>query len=186
MILLCMIQKGARHVVDLIAKTPADGMLPIAHGGVELAELALGKATSIAPFKGQSEAVEAALGVKLPKVGRAGADIFWFSQGQYFALGRDMPAGLERIAAITDQSDAWCALSISGEPAQEVLARLVPIDLRQTSFKRGHCARTQLGHMPLHITRIGNDAFRLLSFRSMAGTMVHEITRAMELFAARG
>ncbi len=96
-----------------------------------------------------------------------------------------MPA-LEGKAAMTDQSDAWCAIELSGARSEEVLARLVPVDLRQTHFKRGHCLRSQLGHMPLHLTRTGNDSFRLMSFRSMAGTMVHEISRAMDLLVARG
>jgi sarcosine oxidase gamma subunit len=46
--------------------------------------------------------------------------------------------------------------------------------------------RSQLGHMPLHITRKGKDAFRLMTFRSMAGTMVHEVTHKIRLLSARG
>ncbi len=173
-------------MVNLIAKTPAEGLLPYSKGTAELSEHALGNVTSIAPFKGQNEAVEKALGAALPKVGRSSGNAVWFSQGLYLLLELEQPKALERIAAVTDQSDAWCALDLKGESAEAVLARLVPIDLRQSSFKRNHCARTQLGHMPLHITRTGKDAFRLMSFRSMAGTMVHEISRAMDLLAARG
>lgn len=172
-------------MVELLAKSPAEGLLPYAKGAVELSELALGKAASIAPFKGQLDAVEKTLGQGFPKVGRTTGHVVWFSQGQYLAIAMDIPDALGKYAAITDQSDAWCALELKGAAAEDVLARLVPIDLRQSQFKRGHCARTQLGHMPLHITRTGNDAFRLLSFRSMAGTMVHEISRAMDLLAAR-
>jgi sarcosine oxidase gamma subunit len=57
--------------------------------------------------------------------------------------------------------------------------------LRATKFKAGHALRSQLGHMPLHITHLKSGGFRLLSFRSMAGTMVHEIQRAMDHLAAR-
>ncbi|MGB7317744.1 MAG: sarcosine oxidase subunit gamma [Planktotalea sp.] len=177
-------------MADLLEISPAEGLLPYATGAAELNELALGRATSIAPFKGQESAVEKALGVSLPDVGRsngkAGQEIVWFSQGQFLALGLDVPDTLSKLAAVTDQSDAWCALELKGDASVDVLARLVPLDLRQSVFKRGHCARTQLGHLPLHITRTGNASFRMLSFRSMAGTMVHEITRAMDLFDARG
>lgn len=172
-------------MVELIAKTPAEGLLPYAKGAVELTELTLGKATSIAPFKGRTEVVEAALGAKLPKVGRTTGNVIWFSRGQFLMLGKDVPDGLGAHAAITDQSDAWCALELKGAAAVDVLARLVPIELRQSSFKRGHCARSLLGHMPLHVTRIGGDAFRIMSFRSMTGTMVHEISSAMDLLASR-
>lgn len=180
-----MILRGARHVVELIAKMPAEGLLPYVNGAVELSEVALGRANSIAPFKGQGAAVEKALDLSLPKVGRTSGAMVWFAQGQYLVLGMDVPNDLSAIAAVTDQSDAWCALELKGKAAEDVLARLVPIDLRRGHFKRGHCARTQLGHLPLHITRTGNDAFRLMSFRSMAGTMVHEISRAMDQLAAR-
>ncbi|WP_293451832.1 sarcosine oxidase subunit gamma [Planktotalea sp.] len=177
-------------MVDLIATTPAGAMKPYVSGVATLSEIALGKATSIAPFKGQGAAVETALGIKLPKVGkstsRAGQGVVWFSQGQFLALGFDVPAGVHGLAALTDQSDAWCALDLTGEGAEDVLARLVPVDLRITTFKAGHALRSQLGHMPLHITRLKSGGFRLLSFRSMAGTTVHEIQRAMDHLAGRG
>jgi heterotetrameric sarcosine oxidase gamma subunit len=176
-------------VVDLIPKTPAKAMKVYSSGPATLCEISLGEATSIAPFKGQDAAVETALGVKLPKVGkstsRAGQEVVWFSQGQFLALGFDVPAGVTGLAALTDQSDAWCALELTGEGAEDVLARLVPVDLRATKFKAGHALRSQLGHMPLHITHLKSGGFRLLSFRSMAGTMVHEIQRAMDHLAAR-
>jgi sarcosine oxidase subunit gamma len=184
-----MIQKGVKLVVELVAISPAEGLLPYSKGMVELFEIALDTVTSIAPFKGQEGAVEKALGMTLPKVGRSSSstkqEIAWFSQGQFLAFRIENAQGLQGIAAITDQSDAWCALELKGDAALNVLARLVPVDLRPSSFKQGHCLRSQLGHMPLHITRMGNDAFRLLSFRSMAGTMVHEISRTMDLLAAR-
>ena len=173
-------------MVNLIVKTPAEGMLPYIKGAAELSELALGKVTSIAPFKGQGAAVDKALGTPLPKIARSSSNAAWFSQGQYLMFDVDVPSEIAALGALTEQGDAWCALELKGDHAEDVLARLIPIDLRQSSFKRGHCARTQLGHMPLHITRTGKAAFRLMSFRSMAGTMVHEISRAMDLLAARG
>lgn len=177
-------------MIDLVAKSPADGVQMLSLDGVELSELALGKVTSIAPLQGKMTHIEEQLEIALPKVGRsvgkAGREIVWFSQGQYLAIGCELDDGLSDTAAITDQSDAWCALQLKGPLSEAILARLVPVDLRSSSFKRGHVLRSQLGHMPLHITRTGKDAFRLMSFRSMASTMVHEISRAMTVFAARG
>jgi len=177
-------------VVELIATSPASGLLPYAKGAANLREIVLDKVTSIAPFAGQSAAVETGLGLSLPKIQRSsvksGQEVVWFSQGQYFAIGFDVPSTLSEIAAMTDQSDAWCAIELTGAGSEAVLARLVPVDLRAGVFKRGHVMRSQLGHMPLHLTRTGGDTFRLMSFRSMAGTMVHELTRAMDLLHARG
>jgi sarcosine oxidase subunit gamma len=185
-----MIQRGASHVVDLMAKTPAEGLLPVTMGGLNLREVALGVMTSLAPFKDQDAQVEKLLGGVLPKVGRSvsktGQEVVWFSQGQYLVIGGAVDMSLAEHAALTDQSDAWCAITLEGVGSEAVLARLVPVDLREVTFKRGHALRSQLGHMPLHITRKGKDAFRLMTFRSMAGTMVHEVTHKIRLLSARG
>lgn len=165
-------------MANLMALTPASGLVPLTIGDAALGELTPDMLYSIAP-----------LGVDhpdLPKVGRsagkAGSEIVWFSQGQYMAVGHKPDIA---SAAMTDQSDAWCVLELKGAASEAVLARLVPVDLRQAVFKRGHALRSMLGHMPLHVTRTGNDAFRLMSYRSMAATMVHEIERAMKTVAAR-
>ncbi len=88
-------------------------------------------------------------------------------------------------AALTDQSDAWAMVRLEGAAAEDVLARLVPVDLRQSVFKRGHTARTMLQHMAVSITRISGEAFLILAFRSMAGTLVHDLETAMKGVAAR-
>lgn len=185
-----MIQMGASYVVDLVAKTPAEGLLPVTMGGLNLREVVLGVMISLAPFKGQDVQVEKLLGGALPKVGRsvskAGQEVVWFSQGQYLVIGGAVDMLLVKHAALTDQSDAWCAITLEGVGSEAVLARLVPVDLRAGTFKRGHALRSQLGHMPLHITRTGKDAFRLMTFRSMAGTMVHEVAHKIRLLSARG
>ena len=101
-------------------------------------------------------------------------------------FGADAPEGLKTHAALTDQSDAWAVVQLKGDMAEAVLARLVPVDLRQSHVKRGHALRTQLNHMNVHITRLGNTSFRLMCFRSMAKTMVHELSEAMGAVRARG
>jgi len=65
------------------------------------------------------------------------------------------------------------------------LARLTPIDLRKTTFKRGHTARTLIGHMTGSITCVGADAFEVMVMRSMAHTLVHELSQAAENVTAR-
>ena len=185
-----MIRQRVRHVVNLSATSPAAGLLPYENAGTVLSELALGRMTSLAPFKGQESAVADALGVELPAIGRSNMakvqEITWFSQGQSLVIGSAQLSGLDGIAATTDQSDAWCCQSLSGALSDQVLARLVPVDVRAQIFGIGHVMRSQLGHMPMHLTRVSDDGFRLMSFRSMAETMVHEITRALDFLATRG
>jgi len=177
-------------VVDLIARTPADGIGSYSKGAATFEELTLHQIQSIAPFEAKLGAVETALGFELPKVGRswrkAGQEVAWFSQGQFLAFDVDIGDRVTGLAAITDQSDAWCAIVLSGSASEAILARLVPLDLRESHFKRGHIMRSHLGHVPLHVTRLESEAFRLMTFRSMAGTMVHDLRRAMDLLAGRG
>ncbi|WP_299349733.1 sarcosine oxidase subunit gamma [uncultured Shimia sp.] len=180
-------------MADLIAKSPCAGLLPVTHGDVTLSEMDMTRMTSIAPFKGQDKAVSATLkdahGMALPAANRAtgkeGSRAVWFGQGQALLIGPEPVAALAEHAAITDQSDGWAAVRLEGAGAEDVLARLVPVDLRKSNFKRGHTARSQLMHIMVSITRVGDNAFLILAFRSMAKTLVHDLETAMQGVAAR-
>lgn len=177
-------------MVRLIAREVLDGQGPATRGGATLAVLPAGRITSVAPFDGQEAAVSAALapaGLSFPtpnRVETAGeAAIVWTGRGQAFLIGAD-PAPLAGLAALTDQSDGWAGFRLDGPAAPEVLARLVPLDLRYARFAEGSAARAPLQHMMSVIWRAG-EGFRLLTFRSMARTAWHELTEAMEKLAAR-
>jgi heterotetrameric sarcosine oxidase gamma subunit len=170
-------------VGELIAKRPL-GLDPVRHGDVVLAEVDLGRVTSVAPFKGADVArVLRPLVFPAPGVvsGKGAARLVWTGRGQAFLFGA-VPEGLGAVAALTDQSDGWAGLSVTGGGVCDVLARLVPIDLRK--LVSGQCARTMLGHMPLILIAIVGG-FELLVFRSMAKTAWHEVEDAMKICAAR-
>lgn len=181
-------------MVELVDKTPCDGLLPKEIGGLRLSEVNAGQITSITPYKGKekavSDALKAAYGMAFPAANRAtgkeGARAVWFARGQAVLMGPQVDAGLGKHAALTDQSDAWAVVRLEGDGAEDVLARLVPLDLRAQHFKRGHTARSYLMHMTCSVTRIADKAFQIMVFRSMAGTLVHDLERAMEAVAARG
>lgn len=181
-------------MAKLIAKTPLDRLPKKTVGSVTLEEVDLGVLTSVAPYKGQwkacSEALKAAHGMALPGANRAtgkdGARAIWFGREMALLAGPEPDASLAEVAALTDQSDAWTCVTLSGLGAEDVLARLVPVDLRAGQFKRGHTVRSQIQHMNGSITRISGDAFLLMVFRSMAGTLLHDLETAMESVAARG
>ncbi|WP_127114156.1 sarcosine oxidase subunit gamma [Shimia sediminis] len=181
-------------MADLIAKSPCAGLLPVTHGTTSLSEVEMTTLTSVAPYKGQetglSDALKAAHGMALPDINRAtgkeGARAVWFGQGQVMLIGPSPASSLADHAAVTDQSDAWALVRLEGEAAEDVLARLVPVDLRRAQFKRGHTVRSQLQHMMVSITRTGDNAFLIMAFRSMAKTLVHDLETAMRGVAARG
>ena len=87
---------------------------------------------------------------------------------------------------MVDQSDAWAVVRLTGEGGADALARLVPVDMRLSAFGGGATVRTQLGHMNASITRLEAQTFMIAVFRSMAGTLVHDLARALEAVAARG
>lgn len=169
---------------DLIAK-PALGRAAVTHAGTTLAEAGMPQMTSIAPWPGQVAAVAQAMGLPFPAPNtvteRDGARLVWTGRDMAFLIGADAPDGL--AAAVTDQSDAWVMLTVSGAQAVEVLARLVPLDLRPVQV--GQAFRTALNHLPLILIVEGEGRFTLLTFRSMARTAWHEIEEAMVKVAAR-
>ena len=173
-------------MANLIALTPAEGLLPLTIGDVTLTEVAPAALTSVAPFKGQkktvSDALKAQVGAGLSAINRRSGAVTWFGHGVWLVSGEVAVGG----AAVTDQSDAWTVVEVKGPGAEDVLARLVPIDLRVSVFKKNHTAKTMLAHMSITITRTGPDAFEIIAMRSMAKTLVHDLEVAMRGVAARG
>lgn len=182
---------GGVSVVDLVSKTACDGLLPVRAGQFELSEVLPDAITSIAPFAGEkkkvSEALKAVHGMGFPAPNRAtGKDrsrCIWVGPGQAMLVGPKL--GDLSGAATTDQTDGWAVMRLQGADCEDVLARLVPVDLRLRSFKSGHTARTRLFHAPLSITRTGADRFELMVFRSMAKTVVDELLVAMKSVAVQ-
>lgn len=181
-------------MAELLAKTPLNSMAARTIGTVKMVEVDLGVLTSIAPYAGQGEAagtaLKAAHGLAWPAplraTGKDGCRAIWFGREMVLLAGPSPDPALAQSAALTDQSDAWAAVHLSGAKVEDVLARLVPVDVSAAVFKRGHTARTSVQHMNGSLTRVGANAFVLLVFRSMAGTLLHDLERAMESVASRG
>ena len=178
-------------MASLIALTPAHGLgLPLATTGARLSEVDPGPVTSVAPFRGREAAVARALGAAFPSPGRVErigeARLMWVGPGRALLIGRAPPEGLAGDAAVVDLSDAQAVLLLEGAQARDVLARLVPLDLRDSAFPEGAAARSLVNHMTATLSRVGPDAYEVMAMRSMAGTLVHEIETAMRGVAARG
>ncbi len=172
-------------MADLIAKPATEGLLPIEIGTVILEDAQPETVTWVAPFARKKSAVTRALGgfpgpgeVVDVKAGRA----LSVGPGQAMILGTepDCPG-----AAIVDQSDAWTVVALDGEDAREVLARVTPLDLRDTALPQGKTTRTLIGHMTASLTRVGPFRYEIMVFRSMTHTLVHELKRAMTHVEAR-
>lgn len=177
----------------LVAMTPCAGLLPVAAGSCSLTERMPEAITSLAPYAGKekaaSEALKAAHGMGFPgpgrMTGRDSARAIWSGLGQALLVGPAPGKGMTRAMALTDQSDAWAVMRLEGEEAEAVLARLTPLDVRVSEFRRGSAARTELFHMAALIARVGVTTFDIMVFRSMAATAVHDLEVAMKSVAAQ-
>jgi sarcosine oxidase subunit gamma len=176
-------------VPELIAKSALEGRR-VQQGTVTLVEADVGPITSIAVLPGGAKAVAKglkALGLAMPApssfVEKKGVRIVWTGRDQAFLIGIDAPE-IEG-AAVTDQSDGWATLALSGAGVVDVLARLVPVDLRLAACPVGAALRTQVNHMNAVILRTGDHAFEIIVFRSMARTAWHELETTMSMVSAR-
>ncbi|MFN4159481.1 MAG: sarcosine oxidase subunit gamma [Gemmobacter sp.] len=169
-------------MADLIP-TPALPDPPLTRGGATLALIDPGPVTSIALFPGETTRPA---GLAFPAPGMVTAEgaarLVWTGRDQAFLIG--IQVGDLAGAAVTDQSDGWACLSLSGPGAEAALARLVALDLREGAFPHGRAARSSLNHLPLILWR-EVDGFRLMVFRSMARTAWHEIAAALAALQAR-
>lgn len=175
----------------LQAISPCAGLLPITIGALSVAEVDVGPITSVTPFEGASSAaVSRALGLPFPAPLQSSengdARCIWVGRGEALLVGALPDPGLGAYAAVVDQSDAWAIVTLTGKGGDDALARLVPVDMRLRAFGVGAAVRTQLGHMNASITRLEDETFMIAVFRSMAGTLVHDLRSALEAVAARG
>lgn len=177
-------------MVKLIVNSPYAGLLPKTVGTVTLTDFDSGKMTLVAPFKGQqksvSDTLKSTLGIGFPAPNRTLGKVpraVWCGRGLALIIGADCP-NLDGAACI-DHSDAWAVVRLDGADTLAILARLTPIDLRASKFKRGHTARTLIGHMTGGITRLGVQSFEVMVMRSMAATLLYELTHVAKNIAAR-
>jgi len=172
-------------VAELRDLAPQAGLtLPVEAGACRLSALPAGPIVAIAPYPGRRGDVAARMG-GFPDPGQVldlpAGRLVWAGRESAFLFGT--APDLAGVAAQTEQSDGWCGLRLEGADAAEVLARLVAVDLAPLAVPSA--ARAQLNHMPLLLVRGGDSLWDLWSYRSMAGTMVHELGAAMAGLAAR-
>lgn len=178
---------------DLVlqANAPICDPLPLAVGGAELTLVSVDRLTQITPFRGRaaevSGAIRAATGQVLTEPGRAAGPVQWFGHNQWMITGDcpDLSGHVTGLAAVTDQTDGWSLLDLTGSAGVDVMARLVPVDLRAQVFPRGHCLRSAFEKLPCAIRRMGPDHLRIMVYRSMTGSAVTRISHAMRHMAAR-
>ncbi len=179
-------------MLKLTAKMPLEDLLPLSIGKITLSEEAPAFVTLIdCPYGSEakvSDALKKARGMTLSAPNRTTgrAKNRCVSSGKnHIPLGPEPDEALSKIARLCDVSNGYAVLRAEGKDIEAVLARLVPIDLTLSHFKRGHTARTLVRHMHAAVTRVSESAFQIIIFCSMANTLVYNLTRAMTSVDAR-
>jgi sarcosine oxidase subunit gamma len=176
----------------LAARSPLGGV-ELEFDGVALREVTGMAIISIATPLGNDEAlakaVRSAYGIACPAVGhsvasKAGkARILGLAQDQMFLIfddpgGDPLPAVSDKFADkayLTDQSDSWAMIRITGPKARTALERICPLDLHPSAFPEGRVARTVMEHLGVIILHEAPDTFLLMSARSYAGSFLHAV-----------
>jgi methylglutamate dehydrogenase subunit D len=104
-------------------------------------------------------------------------------EGGSNAFARELAEGLDGIASVSDQSDGYAVLRLSGPRVRDVLAKLVPIDLHPQVFRPGDVASTQVSHISVTLWRLddstdGAAVFEIAVFRSLARSLWHAISES--------
>ena len=133
------------------------------------------------------KAVKTGYGVDLPEPGmsvetkKGATRLVRLAPDQAFAIFTLPTPDAEEVVAkhvkkalyLTDQTDVWVGLEISGAGALAALERVCPIDLHPAAFVVGGAARTVMEHLGVLIIRTGDERYLLLSASSSATSFLH-------------
>ena len=82
---------------------------------------------------------------------------------------------LEKSFYITEQSDAWSGIRVSGQDVISCLERICPINLSIDAFGINCFARTAMEHLNTIIIRTKKNEFELFSASSSAQSFLHAV-----------
>ena len=113
------------------------------------------------------------------------------AQGQFLVSMETAPAELlaflekafASTATVTDQSDGWARLTLTGPRSVETLERLAMVDLSDEAFDVGSAARTVFEHCTAILVRERpaqgeSRRYTVLTPRSSAASLLHALTES--------
>ncbi|GAA0395543.1 hypothetical protein GCM10009133_00810 [Cocleimonas flava] len=193
----------------LTAQTPLNGFdqnFGSASDGIKVSELLGHSLVSMAMPDDQKDAlaknIKAAYDVNLPEIGKFTAStvdntrILRLQQEQCFVLFENKAANeandtssnavphirekTKDAAYLSDQSDSWVMLKLSGKNVKTALERVCPIDLQPPAFNTFSVTRTAMEHLSVIIMQEGENEYLLFSPRSSAKSFMHMILTSIE------
>lgn len=181
------------HLTALGATTPWRDTI----GAVTIAENPSVALASVAARRGQSAActtvLTAWLGAPAPDIAKhSGGDLaaFWIGPDMWMleapfatheAMAQDLARRFEKVASVTEQTDAWVRFDLSGDGLPDMLARLTNLDLG--TLPAQFARRTVMDHMGTYLLRRG-AGYSVYGPRSFAGSLHHALTLAARSLSA--
>ena len=192
-----------KHTFTLTASYPINGHCTILDGA-SLLVLSPRTIVSVSPFSGNEAEFNAAIdklfnsgypsAIKAYElIGENACVILPSSHNQWFlCFDGEVPDPLATASdwlgrmtsnqvAMTDQSDAWVIVALTGPLIYRTLERICPIDCSSLAMPIGTTVRTIIEHLGTIILRRpdddnGNPCFWLMAARSSAASFLHAIT----------
>lgn len=108
-------------------------------------------------------------------------------EGAGNGFAQSLQSLLGESASVTDQSDAYVILRLSGPKVYDMLAKLVPVDVHPRSFPAGDIAQTLCGYLSVILWRLedtaeGDPLFEIWGGRSLAVSLHQAIAHSAAEF----
>ena len=109
------------------------------------------------------------------------------AEGQPNSFSATLAEKIRDLASVTDQSDGYVVLRLSGPKVRDTLAKLVPVDVHPRVFDVGAVAATVAGHISVTLWRLPDEDARTPVFevafpRSMAESFRRALTHSAAEF----
>lgn len=195
-----MVETAPRTLRAASAFPPLQGSAEPRHAGALVCERNPQLATMIA-YKGRrsdvSVRLEAYCGLLLPggprRVAKGelaviglGPQTWLFQREAGLPLAAELCEALGDAAAVTDQSDGYAILRLTGLHAASVLEKGISIDLHDRVFLPGFVAATSCAHLGIIFWRLedanSHPVYEIAVFRSLARSLWHFIEESAAEF----
>jgi sarcosine oxidase subunit gamma len=184
---------GYKMIVDGASLIEVTGLSMVSVAPLAGSQAAFQTATAKLFKTGKSDSSKPSATMALDRPGKQRCILMPSAQNQWFLCFDDdgtnpidaakalLGKSLSKQMAMTDQSDSWVILALSGLQSRRTFARICPIDCSASAMLIGTTARTSMEHLGAIITRRPDEGdhqpcFWLLSARSSAASFLHTIT----------
>ena len=183
---------GYKMIVDGTSLIEVTGLSMVSVAPLAGSQAAFQTATAKLFKTGKSDSSKPSATMALDRPGKQRCILMPSAQNQWFLCFDDdgtnpidaakalLGKSLSKQMAMTDQSDSWVILALSGPQSSRTFARICPIDCSASAMLIGTTARTSMEHLGAIITRRPDEGdhqpcFWLLSARSSAASFLHTI-----------